>query len=54
MGHQYVGQDAESRQHQGAGLAEAPAQAVEQQQAACLHWEVHNPDERLEQEGIAS
>lgn len=54
MGHQYVGQDAESWQHQGAGLAETSAQAVEQQQAAYLHWEVHNPDEHLEQEDIAS
>lgn len=54
MGHQYDGQDAESWQHQGAGLAEPSAQAVEQQQAAYLHWEVHNPDEHLEQEDIAS
>lgn len=51
--HQCVGQDAESWQHQGTGLAEAPAQAAEKQQAACLHWEVHNPNEYLEQEDIA-
>lgn len=54
VGHQYVGQDAESWKHQGAGLAETSAQAVEQQQAAYLHWEVHNPNENLEQEDIAS
>lgn len=54
MGHQYVGQDAESWQHQEADLAEAAAQAADQQQAACLHREVHNPDECLEQEDIAS